>query len=159
MAYDIIIGRSKQDKQRFGLDGTILLGKHYVQMGQTVALSNKIFLDMIRSHVVFVAGKRGSGKSYSLGVIAEGMADLPEAIRKNMSIILLDTMGIYWTMTGLHGLHVLGGVIAIAWFLVPGMTLFRKDPEMYTNRIEYVGLYWHFVDLVWIFLFPIIYLL
>ncbi len=68
-------------------------------------------------------------------------------------------LGIYWTMTGLHGLHVLGGVLAIGWFLMPGMLLYRKDPVLYTNRIEYVGLYWHFVDLVWIFLFPIIYLL
>ncbi len=96
--YDIVIGRSKKDKQQFGLDGTIFLGKHYVQMGQTTALSNKIFLDMIRSHVVFVAGKRGGGKSYTLGVIAEGMASLPEHIRRNLSILLLDTMGIYWTM-------------------------------------------------------------
>lgn len=61
MAYDIVLGRTKKDKE-FGLDGTIYLGKHYVQMGSTTALSNKIFLDMIRSHVVFVCGKRGGGK-------------------------------------------------------------------------------------------------
>lgn len=98
MTYDIIIGRTKKDKEQFGTDGTIFLGKHYVTMGQTVALSNKIYLDMIRSHVVFVCGKRGGGKSYTMGVIAEGMADLPQHIRQNLSIILLDTMGIYWTM-------------------------------------------------------------
>ena len=68
-------------------------------------------------------------------------------------------LGIYWTLTGLHGLHVLGGVLAIAWFLLPGVPLWHKDPQHYTHRIEYVGLYWHFVDLVWIFLFPILYLL
>ena len=68
-------------------------------------------------------------------------------------------LGIYWTLTGLHGLHVLGGIIAIAWFLFPGVALWRRDPEHYTHRIEYVGLYWHFVDLVWIFLFPVLYLL
>lgn len=67
--------------------------------------------------------------------------------------------GIYFTLTGLHAIHVLGGVGAIAWFLLPGMSLYRSDPELYTNRIEYVGLYWHFVDLVWIFLFPVLYLL
>ncbi|MAE67731.1 MAG: hypothetical protein CMJ18_26040 [Phycisphaeraceae bacterium] len=67
--------------------------------------------------------------------------------------------GIYFTITGLHAIHVLGGVIAIAWFLLPGVSLWRSDPEHYTLRIEYVGLYWHFVDLVWIFLFPILYLL
>ena len=67
--------------------------------------------------------------------------------------------GIYYTLTGLHALHVLGGVGAIAWFLLPGTALWRSDPVHYTHRIEYVGLYWHFVDLVWIFLFPTLYLL
>lgn len=66
--------------------------------------------------------------------------------------------GIYFTLTGLHALHVLGGVAAIAWFMAPGLSLWRQDAEHYTHRIEYVGLYWHFVDLVWIFLFPILYL-
>jgi uncharacterized protein len=98
VTYDIVIGRTKQDKEKYGLDGTIFLGKHYVTMGQTVALSNKIYLDMIRSHVVFVCGKRGGGKSYTMGTIAEGMADLPQHIKQNLSIIMLDTMGIYWTM-------------------------------------------------------------
>jgi uncharacterized protein len=98
MTYDIIIGRSKKDKERLGTSGAILLGKHYVTMGQTVALSNSVYMDMTRSHVVFVCGKRGGGKSYTLGVIAEGMADLPLNIRKNLSIVMLDTMGIYWTM-------------------------------------------------------------
>ncbi|MBU1855292.1 MAG: ATP-binding protein, partial [Nanoarchaeota archaeon] len=70
----------------------------YVKMGRTSSLANKIFLDMIRSHVVFVCGKRGSGKSYTMGVIAEGVADLPKEIRQNISVIMLDTMGIYWTM-------------------------------------------------------------
>ena len=98
MTYDIIVGRTKHDKDKYGTDGTIFLGKHYVTMGQTVALSNKVYMDMIRSHVVFVCGKRGGGKSYTMGVIAEGMADMPLAIRQNLSIIMLDTMGIYWTM-------------------------------------------------------------
>jgi len=66
---------------------------------------------------------------------------------------------LYYTMTGLHGLHVLGGVIAIGYFIGPGSSLWKKDPEYFTNRIECTGLYWHFVDLVWIFLFPVMYLL
>ncbi len=65
----------------------------------------------------------------------------------------------YFTMTGLHGLHVLGGVIVIGYFLGPGARLWKTNPEYYTNRIECTGLYWHFVDLVWIFLFPLLYLL
>jgi cytochrome c oxidase subunit 3 len=67
--------------------------------------------------------------------------------------------GLYFTMTGLHGLHVLGGMIVFAYFLGPGAKMWETDPARFTNRIEIVGLYWHFVDLVWIFLFPILYLL
>ena len=96
--YEIVIGRSEKDRKAFGLDGTILLGKHFVKMGQVTSLYNPILLDVIRSHVVFICGKRGSGKSYTLGVIAEGMSTLPEEISKNLSVIILDTMGIYWTM-------------------------------------------------------------
>jgi len=96
--YDIIIGRSEEDKKKFGDKGVILLGKHYVQMGRTTSLSNAVYMDVTRSHVVFICGKRGSGKSYTMGVIAEGVADLPEEVKQNISIIMLDTMGVYWTM-------------------------------------------------------------
>lgn len=98
MPYEIIIGRSKKDRERYGLAGTILLGRHYVKMGQTVSLSSEVYLDVNRSHVVFVCGKRGSGKSYSLGVIAEGISSLPPEIAKNVAVLIFDTMGIFWTM-------------------------------------------------------------
>jgi heme/copper-type cytochrome/quinol oxidase subunit 3 len=67
--------------------------------------------------------------------------------------------GVYFTMTGLHGLHVLGGVVVFAYLVGPGSRMWRTQPEKYVNRIECAGLYWHFVDLVWIFLFPTLYLL
>jgi len=66
---------------------------------------------------------------------------------------------IYFTLTGLHALHVLGGVVVNSYFLGPGAKMFKSDPKRFTNRIEIAGLYWHFVDLVWIFLFPVLYLL
>ena len=66
---------------------------------------------------------------------------------------------IYFTLTGLHGIHILGGMIVMLYFLGPGTKLWKKNPDQFTNRIEYTGLYWHFVDLVWIFLFPVLYLL
>jgi len=96
--YEIIIGRDEHDRKKYGKEGTILLGRHYVKMGQTTSLSNTVRLDITRAHVIFVCGKRGGGKSYTMGVIAEGLTDLPHEIQKNLSIILLDTMGIYWTM-------------------------------------------------------------
>lgn len=66
---------------------------------------------------------------------------------------------IYFTLTGLHGIHILGGVVVMLYFLATGGSMWKKLPEKYANRIECTGLYWHFVDLVWIFLFPVLYLL
>ena len=66
---------------------------------------------------------------------------------------------VYFTLTGLHGLHVIGGIIVNSYLIGPGSKLWKSNPEKFTNRIEYAGLYWHFVDLVWIFLFPVLYLL
>ena len=68
-------------------------------------------------------------------------------------------LAIYFTLTGLHGLHIVGGIVVMLYLLGPGAGLWKRNPEQYANRIEYTGLYWHFVDLVWIFLFPVLYLL
>ncbi len=66
----------------------------------------------------------------------------------------------YFTITGLHGLHVLAGVIVFIYFWLPvGSKLYRQNPEHLANRVEVAGLFWHFVDLVWIFVFPLFYLL
>jgi len=68
-------------------------------------------------------------------------------------------LGIYFLITGLHGLHIVGGVIVNSFLLLPGAKMWETAPERFTNRVEAAGLYWHFVDLVWIFLFPVLYLL
>jgi cytochrome c oxidase subunit III len=66
---------------------------------------------------------------------------------------------VYFTITGLHGLHVLGGALVFIQFFFYGERIYRKNPEHMANRVEVAGLFWHFVDLVWIFVFPIFYLL
>jgi len=67
---------------------------------------------------------------------------------------------LYFTMTGLHGLHVIAGMIVNGYLWTRGCSkMWDKEPERFANRVETSGLFWHFVDLVWIFLFPIIYLL
>ena len=69
-------------------------------------------------------------------------------------------MAIYFTLTGLHGIHIIGGMIVMIYFWLPiGNKMWETQPELFTNRVEVLGLYWHFVDLVWIFLFPVLYLL
>jgi len=66
---------------------------------------------------------------------------------------------IYFTITGLHGLHILGGIVVNGYLLGPGSKMWNTHREQFIGRIECAGLYWHFVDLVWIFLFPVLYLL
>ena len=67
-------------------------------------------------------------------------------------------LAIYFTLTGLHALHILGGSVVIGYLWGPGRRMWKTDRERFTNRIEVSGLFWHFVDLVWIFLFPVLYL-
>jgi len=98
MAYEVIIGRDEGDKKIFGDRGLIYLGKGYVKMGNYTSLSNTIKLDVARTHVMLIAGKRGSGKSYTLGAIAEELSDLPKEVSSNIAPIIFDTMGIFWTM-------------------------------------------------------------
>ena len=66
----------------------------------------------------------------------------------------------YFTITGLHGLHVLAGVLVFIYMWLPvSKRLYQRNPEHLANRVEVSGLFWHFVDLVWIFVFPLFYLL
>ena len=68
-------------------------------------------------------------------------------------------LGLYFLLTGLHAIHVIGGMVVNGYLWGPGAKMWASEPEKFTNRVEVAGLYWHFVDLVWIFLFPVLYLL
>jgi hypothetical protein len=65
--------------------------------------------------------------------------------------------GIYFLMTGLHGLHVLAGMACISWLAVRAWL--GHFSSAYFTPIDLVGLYWHVVDIIWIFLFPLLYLI
>ena len=68
-------------------------------------------------------------------------------------------LGLYFTLTGLHALHVIVGMIVNGYLWGPGARMWQAQPQRFANRIEVAGIYWHFVDIVWIFLFPVLYLL
>ena len=83
------------------------------------------------------------------------MADAHSDARKHMKAYF----GVFIALAEI-GFHVLsGGVVVMLYFMGPGGKLWHKDKDYFTNRIECTGLYWHFVDLVWIFLFPVLYLM
>ncbi|MFH2037768.1 MAG: cytochrome c oxidase subunit 3 family protein [Candidatus Zixiibacteriota bacterium] len=64
---------------------------------------------------------------------------------------------VYFMMTGLHGIHIIGGMCVISWIL--RNTIKGKYSSEYYTPVEMTGLYWHLVDLIWIFLFPLFYLI
>jgi cytochrome c oxidase subunit 3 len=64
---------------------------------------------------------------------------------------------LYYVMTGIHAIHILGGIVALTWLLPRALD--RKFHADYFGPVDNVGLYWHLVDLVWIFLFPMLYLI
>jgi len=65
--------------------------------------------------------------------------------------------GIYYVMTGIHAIHILAGIGVMTWLLVRSV---RQDfNRQYFGPVDYVGLYWHVVDLIWIYLFPLLYLI
>jgi cytochrome c oxidase subunit 3 len=68
-------------------------------------------------------------------------------------------LGLYFTLTGLHVLHLVGGLLVNAYLLGPGARMWKTDAKRFTNRVEVAGLYWHFVDAIWLVLFLVLYLL
>ena len=88
--------------------------------------------------------------------IARGIyPNSPVLDKMSMGEILF--FGLYYVMTGIHGLHVLIGVCVIAFMVY--FTLTGNITRENFSKIENTGLYWHFVDIVWIYLFPLFYLI
>lgn len=92
----ISVGRDDEDREEYGLKGTGVIGKHLVGENEEAHKANPIYFDLARPHVMGVFGKRGTGKSYSLGTIAEELQTADVA--QNLSTIIIDSMGIYWSM-------------------------------------------------------------
>ena len=88
--------------------------------------------------------------------IAQGLyPNSPVLLKKSQGEILF--FGLYYVMTGIHGLHVLIGIIVITFMLV--FTIRKKITMENSIKLENTGLYWHFVDIIWIYLFPLFYLI
>ena len=77
----------------------------------------------------------------------------PSTLSRDVGIFF----SIYYCMTGLHAIHIIAGIIALAW--VYWRCLLGHWRTDYFGPVDYVGLYWHLVDLIWIYLFPLLYLI
>jgi len=95
---ETIIGRSEEEKKKLGIKGAGYIGRHLVIGEYDWQLTTKVYFDFTKSHVVLICGKRGQGKSYSSGVIIEEFCQLEDEIRKKSAMVILDPMGIYWSI-------------------------------------------------------------
>jgi heme/copper-type cytochrome/quinol oxidase subunit 3 len=118
---------------------------------------------IVRAHAAAEAGDRKGAGSYLLLTVLLGLAFLCVKAFEYTGEIrhgFLPSTSLFWSfyygLTGLHALHVLGGIIVNFCLYVAA-----QRPQVWPSvkqRVEYAGLYWHFVDVVWIFLFPLVYL-
>jgi cytochrome c oxidase subunit 3 len=90
--------------------------------------------------------KRGQPATGEIGETADGPP-------KNVQIFF----GVYFLMTGLHGLHVVAGLLLLSWMFVRARR--GEFGPGYFTPVDLAGLYWHLVDLIWIYLFPLLYLI
>lgn len=104
--------------------------------------------------------RRWLGLTTLLGVVFLGIKGLEYRDKLGHGLGPEDStfLALYFGLTGVHALHLLAGVVVNLFQLGPGVALWRRRPEQFVRRIEVTGLYWHFVDLVWVVLFPLLYL-
>lgn len=96
--YETVVGRLRQDLQRYGTRASGLIGKHIVGTGEDAHLTTKVYFDLLKPHVVLIAGKRGTGKSYFAGVVLEELMSMePEFLRRTAAVVF-DPVGIYWSL-------------------------------------------------------------
>jgi cytochrome c oxidase subunit 3 len=107
----------------------------------------KIHHGLFPSHAAFHPHVLPDGRPF-----AEASPEVLESMRG-----LRTFFGIYFCMTGLHGLHVLIGMGLITWLLIRAKKG-HFGPKNFA-AVDFIGLYWHLVDLIWIFLFPLLYLI
>lgn len=81
--------------RRENIDGGVLnIGRYYALDG---SLGAPVYVDALRPHMVFICGKRGYGKSYTIGVFLEEIAGLEDVVKQNLSLVVLDTLGVFWS--------------------------------------------------------------
>ncbi len=133
----IVVGRDRSDLLKYGERGTAYIGKHIVGSGEECHLTNPVRMDLTRPHIVLCCGKRGTGKSYTAGVIAEEMALLEKDVKENLAVLLVDTMGIYWSMKTPNEI---GRNMLKDWNLKPtGFDTLLFVPKKYVGEYKTVG--------------------
>jgi len=133
---------------------------HWENWKETTAGSFVVLPDKNPQYLIDLSKEKTAAAPETTGSEEETLSIAKDDVER--SGYLLPAYGtyyaIYFTVTGLHALHIIGGLVVMLFFIGPGTAMYRTNPEQLTNRIEVTGIFWHFVDLVWITVFPILYL-
>jgi len=133
---------------------TMALGIYYNQMNQskkaTFALATTVLCGAIFMCIKYMEYTH----KFHLGIFPGHMLDVAKVHPEHANLGMY--FGFYFCMTGLHGLHVLIGMGLITWCLIRNMK--GEFNSKYYTPVEGVGIFWHIIDLIWIFLFPLLYL-
>jgi cytochrome c oxidase subunit III len=133
---------------------TMALGIHFLQVGKQKQAVISLALTILCGAIFMVVKYFEYTHKFHLGFLPGRYlnTETVHAAHQNLGMYF----GLYFSMTGLHGIHVLIGMGLIAWMMVKAMKG-EFGPDYYTP-VEGVGIFWHIVDLIWIFLFPLLYL-
>lgn len=93
-----IVGRTKEDLNKFSSKASGYIGKHIVGIGEDAHLTTPVNIDLLKPHVILCSGKRGSGKSYSIAVVLEELLQLENEYLQKIAAVVFDPVGIYWSM-------------------------------------------------------------
>lgn len=139
---------------------------HSVEVAEVLdldlAVQKRLAADATNSGMKSELAAREMQSAMASGSIVTNNKDITGAITSvGENVLTKRTAGvffsIYYCMTGVHAIHILGGIVVLVWLLIRGV---RQDfNRQYFGPVDYVGLYWHLVDLIWIYLFPLLYLI
>lgn len=132
---------------------TVALGVFFAQMNMRKALALSIIATIVLGSVFLGIKAYEYYEHYAHGLLPGTAFTYQSPNAPQMEIFFL----LYFIMTGLHALHMVIGIGIFAWLLWKTQRG-HFSPEYY-GPVEVGGLYWHFVDIVWIFLFPLLYLI
>jgi cytochrome c oxidase subunit III len=131
---------------------TMALGIHYIQTGKNKKATTMLAITIACGAIFMVVKYFEYKAKFEHGLLPGHFFHAHEFHHANLGMYF----GFYFCMTGLHGLHVLIGMGVIGWVLKRHLK--GEFNEHYYTPVEGVGIFWHIVDLVWIFLFPLLYL-
>jgi heme/copper-type cytochrome/quinol oxidase subunit 3 len=145
----------------FGRPDTALLGKPLATINTFVLITSSVTMVMAlasiqKNNVKAMLGWMSATSVLGLAFLGIKGFEYHHKISEGITITSSLFGSFYYTMTGLHGLHMLGGLVFNIYIMINAAR--GKYNSDHFERVEYAGLYWHFVDLVWVILFPLFYL-